>query len=205
VIKRAVLAAVIGLTLAVASAHLTVGSETVSVCTDCCLHRHRSQLLGFNTDREWVTPFSEWHARRVRGHVAHTWNDYTITGLNVWGTPTYHRLGHSENWLMMVDDDRLARVLKRLEPMGLDIEFHGLLTNPGEARQSAARSTTWCFDARWSDDQVLNWWRQTQRHLVDPSGWGLEFRAGTHPVDRIPRFPPRPDPNAATDPAVPHR
>ena len=181
-----------GLILTFAIAFTTVGQETRDVCRECGLERLRKTHLGSESIREKSTAWTEWHRRRAGIHPEHHWALASITGLNILHAHASYRWGPAgDDWWITNDTDRLARILRRLEPLDLDVDFHRHLTQGEDRRRGAARSTTWCFDPRWSDESVRAWWEKTRRFLEDESHWNFSYRWGTHPMDRIPRFSTR--------------
>lgn len=112
--------------------------------------------------------------------------------LNVWQTTIGY--GTSPGYDPIGFESGLWRALNRLEPLNLDVPFHRELTRDDREHRMAATATYHCFNPRWTDVEVLQWWDKTQAYLADPALWTYDFMWNTHPYDRIPRLVPPPDP-----------
>lgn len=119
------------------------------------------------TNRE---PRTDWYDRRIGIPHEHRWSKTTCTaGLNLWQSPTYFRCGSAEP--ISGNGDWLAKILTRLEPLGLDVRYHKELTHQDPEHREAAAAGWQSFNPAWKDEQVFSWWRDTEKFLANPSLW----------------------------------
>ena len=181
-IASAVLAVCI---LIVISLNLTVGHKAAYTCLDCGLSRFEKAYFGHSIVRDDRNSRTDWYDRRRGGVHDHRWVGEWHTDLNVLG----HEVGsrNPENREPRYFEAGLVRVLRRLEPLDLDVAYHRALTHQNAEHRKAAWDAFGCFDPRWTDVAVRDWWRKTRAYLEAPEMWAFEFKWETHPFDRTPR------------------
>jgi hypothetical protein len=187
----------LGLGLVYISTNLTVGETWHRTCLECGLVRHHRVMFGSESTRDVRSMRTEWHARRMGPHPEHRWElTSRVVGLSVWQTGTGY--GASPRWEPALYYSPLPRILERLERLNLDRDYHRDITHDNEEHRAAALIASHCFDPRWNDEAVREWWRKTRLYLQDPTRWvNFNLRGGTHPYDRVPQDGPPP---AATPP-----
>ena len=151
----------------------TVGQRSHYICIDCGMYYQDRVMFGIPMPSYQREQRTDWYDRRIGMPHEHRWTKTTCTaGLTIWQTPTYFACGKAEP---LIDGKWAAIILARLEPLDLDVKYHRELTHQELKHREAATAGWQSFDPTWKDDQVLTWWRKTEKFLEDPSAWSEDF------------------------------